>query len=194
MVAASAAIKNWEAAAGVVAAEETHVKLYCQMPPINKMDSSLSTLAACERLALSTNNIDKINPLTGLTNLKILSLGRNSIKKIEKLEDIAGTLEELWISYNQISTLDGIGSLPNLEVLYLGNNTIKHWTEVDKLRDLPKLRDLLLFGNPIYDEFDKAQARIGVIKRLPDLAKLDGDMVKPGERELATQQLAGVEA
>lgn len=36
----------------------------------------------------------------GLENLKILSLGRNIIKKLEALDPVAPTLEELWISYN----------------------------------------------------------------------------------------------
>ena len=45
---------------------------------------------------------------------------------------------------------------------------------------------MLFIGNPIYDEVPKEQARIEVLKRLPQVAKIDGDMVKPMERELAT--------
>lgn len=48
-------------------------------------------------------------------------------------------------------------------------------------------------GNPIYDEVTgqnpadiKEKQRIEVLKRLPNLTKLDGDMVKPAEREAAT--------
>lgn len=51
---------------------------------------------------------------------------------------------------------------------------------------LPNLRDVLFIGNPIYDDMPKEQARIEVLKRLPNVAKIDGDMVKPTERELAT--------
>ena len=36
----------------------------------------------CQKLSLSTNSIEKMIPLPGLKNLKILSLGRNQIKKI----------------------------------------------------------------------------------------------------------------
>jgi dynein light chain 1, axonemal len=68
-----------------------------------------------------------------MSKLKILSLGRNLLKKIEKLEDVASTLEELWVSYNQISTLDGISVCTNLATLYISNNTIKSWAELDKL-------------------------------------------------------------
>ena len=52
--------------------------------------------------------IDRIMPLTGMEKLRLLSLSRNAIKKVERLEDVAETLEELWLSYNQISTLDGL--------------------------------------------------------------------------------------
>ena len=41
-------------------------------------------------------------------------------------------------------------------------------------------------GNPIYDEVPKEQIRIEVLKRLPQITKIDGDLVKPAERELAT--------
>ena len=205
MATVAAAIKLWETKEepgedgepGIpngAASDAVWMKLYAQMPPITKMDASLATLSNCERLALSTNAIDRIGSLAGMSKLKILSLGRNVIKKIEKLEDVAGTLEELWISYNNITVLDGLGSCQNLTNLYLSNNQIKNWAELDKLKANPNLRDLLLVGNPIYDEFEYAQCRIEVLKRLPDLAKIDGDMVKPGERDLAVEQMAAIEA
>jgi dynein light chain 1 len=125
-------------------------------------------------------------PLTGMNKLKILSLGRNLIGKVEFLESVAGTLEELWISYNQLSTLDGINCCSNLTTLYVSNNQIKQWSELDKLQGLANLRDVLFTGNPIYDEVPKEQIRIEVLKRLPQITKIDGDLVKPAERELAT--------
>ncbi len=52
---------------------------------------------------------------------------------------------------------------------------------------LSNLQDVLFVGNPIYDEMpSREQARIEVLKRLPQVIKIDGDMVKPTERELAT--------
>lgn len=53
--------------------------------------------------------------------------------QIEKLDDVADTLEELWISYNQITALDGLSNLANLTRLYMSNNSIKNWAELDKL-------------------------------------------------------------
>lgn len=82
---------------------------------------------------MSTNLIDKMFALTGMSNLKILSLARNRLKRIEKLEDVADTLEQLWLSYNEISSLDGLQGMNKLEVLYMSNNSIKEWSELDKL-------------------------------------------------------------
>ena len=101
------AIKEWEKKNEAVAEEAEVVKLYCQVPPIQKMDNSLNTLKNCTHLSLSTNSIDRLIPLAGMKRLRILSMGRNQLKKIEKLDDVADTLGELWISYNAISTLDG---------------------------------------------------------------------------------------
>ena len=132
--------------------------------------------------------IDRMAPFTGMEKLRILSMGRNSLKKIERLEDVAGTLEELWLSYNQISSLDGLQACQRLRVLYLSNNAIKDWAELDKLAGLPELQDVLFLGNPIYDAYpDKAQARLMVLKRLPKVTKIDSQIVTDKDREAAAK-------
>lgn len=37
----------------------------------------------------------------------------------------------------------------------------------------------------MYDDCQPGMARIEVLSRLPQVAKIDGDMVKPAERDLA---------
>jgi dynein light chain 1 len=185
------AIKEWETRNSKVAAEEREIMLYgglvfdTKRSFINKLDATLASLKNCERLALSTNQIDRMAPFTGMEKLRLLSLSRNAIKKIERLEDVAETLEELWMSYNQVSSLDGLGSCSKLQVLYLGNNKITDWNELDKLAGLPSLREVLFTGNPIYDGMEKAAAKLQVIKRIPNIQKVDNDMVSPGERDAA---------
>ena len=127
------AIKTWEAKNQAKAEEATEIKLVCQIPPVSKLDNSLNNLNKCEVLSLSTNTIDRIPSLSGMTSLRILSLGRNNVKKIEKLEDVAGTLEQLWISYNSIAVLDGLSCLTKLTTLYCSNNQIKSFGELDKI-------------------------------------------------------------
>lgn len=189
------AIKLFEERKGVIASEAEKVELYGCCPPIEKMDATLSTLKACKQLSLSTNNIEKISSLSGMDNLRILSLGRNQIKKIENLDAVAETLEELWMSYNIVQSLVGIEKLTNLRVLYLSNNKIAAMNEIDKLSQLEKLEELLLVGNPLYDDYKGAnnlsEYRIEVVKRLPNLKKLDGIPVDVDEKEQALAARGG---
>lgn len=50
------------------------------------------------------------------------------------------------------------------------------------------LSDVLFAGNPIYEGMSKEEARIEVLRHLPQVGKIDGDMVKPIEREAANQE------
>ncbi|KAL7452287.1 hypothetical protein ACHAWC_004016, partial [Mediolabrus comicus] len=178
--------KQWSAENdGKSPAEATDINLCAKS--IAKLDSkTLATLKCCEKLSLSTNMIDKMINLPGMTELKILSLGRNNLKKVEKLEDVAGTLEQLWLSYNQIASLDGLSCLSNLTTLYCSNNLIKSFSELDKLKANEQLRDVLFIGNPMYSEVaSKEEARIEILRHLPNLKKIDGEFVKPSELETA---------
>ena len=104
------------------------IKLCAQQPPLSKMDKAFANLQECETLSLSTNAIDRIGSLAGMSKLKILSLGRNNIKKIEKLEEVSSTLEQLWISYNQIASRAGIEKLQHLQVTSIPPpvSTVRH--------------------------------------------------------------------
>ncbi|XP_060684267.1 dynein axonemal light chain 1 [Hemiscyllium ocellatum] len=179
------ALAKWEERSGEKAAEAVEVKLYGQIPPIEKMDASLSTLSNCEKLSLSTNCIEKIANLNGLKKLTILSLGRNNIKNLNGLEAVGETLEELWISYNLIEKLKGIHAMRKLQVLYMSNNLVKDWAEFGKLADLPNLVDLVFVGNPIEEKCSAEGTWVDeATKRLTRLKKLDGvPVIKQVEEE-----------
>jgi dynein light chain 1, axonemal len=108
-------------------------------------------------------------------------LGRNSIKKLEGLDQVAATLEELWLSYNQIEKLNGIESLKKLKVLYCSNNKIKDWGGIQPAvmivyqAGLMMLEDVLLCGNPVEEKATSEGIWVQEItKRLPYVKKLDG--------------------
>merc|ERR1711976_334129 len=177
-------LAKWEDRSKEKASEGTRIEIYDQYPPVEKMDASLSTLAKCERLSMSTNSIEKIANLNGLKNLKILSLGRNSIKSLTGLEAVGDSLEELWISYNLIEKLKGINVLKKMKILYMSNNQVKDWAEFAKLADLPCLEDLLFVGNPLEEKHSaEGDWRDQVASRLKKLRKLDGVPVIRDEEE-----------
>ena len=83
------------------------------------MDNNLALIAAnCEKLSLSTNQIEKIQNLTTFKKLKILNLARNNIKNLAGLEAVSDTLEELYCSYNSIEKLKPIVNLKKLKVSF----------------------------------------------------------------------------
>ncbi|XP_008550361.1 dynein axonemal light chain 1 [Microplitis demolitor] len=167
------AIERWESATGKSASVEKEIILSFQWPPIEKMDNSLSLLKNVEMLSLATNMIEKISNLDSLKNLKILSLSRNYIKTLSGLELIGDNLEELWISYNFIEKLKGVSVLKALKVLYIGNNLVKDWTEFNRLQDLPNLEELVFTNNPLNEHLEVEYWRSQVMRKLPQLKKLD---------------------
>ncbi|XP_063236606.1 dynein axonemal light chain 1-like [Bacillus rossius redtenbacheri] len=155
--------------------EAKEVSLCFQWPPIEKMDSALDMLVNCEKLSLSSNNIDRITGLAKLQNLKILALGRNKIKNFNGLEVLADSLEQLWISYNSIERMRTVIALRNLKVLYMTYNLVKDWAEFGNLASLPKLEDLAFLGNPLEENYENKVAwRQEVKQKVPNLEKLDG--------------------
>ena len=47
----------------------------------------------------------------------------------------------------------GLEKLAHLQVLYMSNNKISSWREVDALSALKTLEEVVLIGNPIYNEY-----------------------------------------
>eukprot|EP00835_Amoeboradix_gromovi_P002869 NODE_172_length_15988_cov_0.603940.p9 type:complete len:182 gc:universal NODE_172_length_15988_cov_0.603940:687-1232(+) len=169
------AIKKWEKESGMPASEAKIVRLIMCQPMLQKLDPNLQQFQKVEKLSMSTNIIDKISNLSGLSHLKILSIGRNNIKKIEGLDGISDTLEELWISYNQIEKCSGLEQCKKLKVFYCANNRIKTWDALAVLRDLPCLEEINLVGNPIEERCSQDGTwRDLMNKQCQFLKKLDG--------------------
>ncbi|GAB5573010.1 dynein axonemal light chain 1 [Prionailurus iriomotensis] len=203
------ALARWEEKTSQKPSEAKEIKLYAQIPPIEKMDASLSTLANCEKLSLSTNCIEKIANLNGLIKLENIVFRKkqhkelkwtaillhtsmnNSLDKFLEMEllgqkeAVGDTLEELWISYNFIEKLKGIHVMKKLKILYMSNNLVKDWAEFVKLAELPCLEDLVFVGNPLEEKHSAEGNWIEeATKRVPKLKKLDGTpVIKEDEEE-----------
>ena len=84
-----------------------------------------------------------------------------------------------------IASAASLTSAPPLSLSLSLARPARSWAELDKLAGLSSLREVLFTGNPIYDGMEKSAAKLQVLKRLPNLAKIDNDMVSPGERDAA---------
>ena len=120
-----------------------------------------------------------------LKNLKILSLARNNIRRIQNLEDVAGTLEQLWLSYNQIEKLDNIAPLQKLHTFYISNNKLRSKDEIAKCSQLADLTSVLFLGNPVYTEPEKKDNWPMVVSKIPNVQTVDGCMVTSEVRQAA---------
>jgi len=124
--------------------------------------------------------------IPALRNLEILSLSRNQLKKIQGLEDVGQTLKELWLSYNQIEKLEGMQQCIHLHTLFIAQNKIKVWDEVGRLAQLPDIRNLLLVGNPIYED-QRVDPRVQVVRRCPQIDVLDTHLITEQTRHQAEE-------
>ncbi|MFB0561048.1 MAG: leucine-rich repeat domain-containing protein [Candidatus Lokiarchaeia archaeon] len=116
-----------------------------------------------------SNRIKEIKTLEKLTNLEILNLDSNKITEIKGLQTLKN-LRRLFLRNNRIAEIKGLEKLNNLEVLDLSYNWIKvveglenkknlvqlnlAFNEIDDIGyigdDVPKLKELKLYGNPGY--------------------------------------------
>lgn len=112
---------------------------------------------------------------------------------------MSGTLEELWLSYNQIIKLGGMEQCAKLRVLYLANNLIRDARELECVP--PSVEEISLVGNPLWEVAKAAEGspsalgcayRIDILRRLPNLKKLDGITVDMDERAAARKAAGGV--
>ena len=70
------------------------------------------------------NNLFQITGLENLSELKVLNLAGNMIRKISNLSGLT-SLEELNIRRNRIRSTAGLEAVPTIEKLYMSNNELQ---------------------------------------------------------------------
>lgn len=121
-----------------------------------------------DAIDLSDNEIVKLEGFPPLKRLHTLLLNNNRIARVGK------NLEE---------------QLPMLSCLILTNNRLNNLADVDPLVGFKHLRHVSLMGNPVTK---KANYRLYVIFKLPQIKVLDFRKVKQAEREKAAATFGGV--
>jgi dynein light chain 1 len=173
-ISANQAIAEWTKAHPDQRLEEVEdISLQFQAPPIKVMTERLAQLANCKKLSISTNNIEEIGFLP--PRIEILAIGRNMLKRLDKIDRAAATLQQLWMSYNNVKAFGPLVACKRLRVLYAAYNNIDKLSEIDRLGQLPNLEDVVLIGNPIQiDLTKKGTYKTEMVKRLKKLQVLDG--------------------
>jgi dynein light chain 1 len=173
-ITANQALADWTKAHPDQRLEEVEeISLQFQAPPIKTMTERLAQLANCKKLSISTNNIEEIGFLP--PRVEILAIGRNMLKRLDKIDRAAATLQQLWMSYNNVKSFAPLVACKRLRVLYAAYNNIDKLSEIERLGQLPNLEDIVLIGNPIMlDLTKKGTYRQEMLKRLKKLQVLDG--------------------
>ncbi|ALC39904.1 CG10839 [Drosophila busckii] len=171
------ALKNWEDRNKQEAISAADIQLQFQYPPIEKMDNQLSSLVECQKLSLSSNMIEKISGISGMKNLRVLSLSRNYLKTLNGIESLAENLEELWVSYNNIEKLKPLEAMKVLRVFYCSHNAVKGWEEFNRIAVPPVLTEITFNNNPLNENMDPSVFLAEAMRRLPKLTKLDGEPI-----------------
>jgi len=95
-------------------------------------------------LIASSKNIDRLQGLDGLENLRWADFSKNNLVRIENLNSNLGNLQFLDLSFNKIQKACGLESLVKLETLKLNGNPIALLVDIEGIRHLPALTHLTL--------------------------------------------------
>lgn len=151
-----------------------------------------SPLAFHQPLHTPGNKIGAIENLGATQNqFDAIDLSDNEVVKLEGFPRL-NRLHTLFLSNNRIARV-GKGleeALPMMQCLILTNNRLSNLADVDPLVGFKHLKHLSLMGNPVTK---KANYRLYVVFRLPQVRVLDFRKVKQAEREKAKELFGGAE-
>lgn len=122
-------------------------------------------------------------------NLTRLFLAENQIEKVEDLGELVN-LKMLHLRSNKLANLDGFTErCRSLNYVNLRDNELLKISELKKLDCLPNLETLVILGNPflrekVKEKEEKEYRRI-VLMMLPKLKRIDKDPVIDQERNEA---------
>ena len=116
-----------------------------------------------------------------IENIKSINFWGNDLEDISILKQMPN-LEVISLSVNKIRTLRDFGGLKKLRELYLRKNLISDIDEIKHLATCPNLLILWINENPIVE---CKNYRLLIISFLPQLTKLDDNLITPEEKKQA---------
>eukprot|EP00927_Polykrikos_kofoidii_P038657 TRINITY_DN33062_c0_g1_i1.p1 TRINITY_DN33062_c0_g1~~TRINITY_DN33062_c0_g1_i1.p1 ORF type:complete len:691 (-),score=91.55 TRINITY_DN33062_c0_g1_i1:566-2542(-) len=141
-------------------------------------------LVSLRVLSLSHNLLTDIGPVADLPCLVELNVNNNKIQDLCPAFECE-SLEVLLASSNCISSLEGVEALQRLRHLSLFANELSKLSDFcASLAALPELQMLDLGANPCFGE---PSNRCSLIRELPRLRVLDGDILRQVDRQMACE-------
>jgi Leucine-rich repeat (LRR) protein len=135
-------------------------------------------------LNLRANELQRIDGLDALPNLRELVLDRNKLRAVDN-NSFQGTpfLRQLSCDENSIKTLDGLRPLQYLQRVSFASNRIAEITDITRsLENAKQITEAIFIAN---QAARKQLYRVTLVNALPALTILDGKEVPPEERERA---------
>ncbi len=151
---------------------------------VQGLDGDISVIVKLKRLRIlyiDSNQINKLDPLTELTDLKSLSCCRNQIESIEPLRNL-NKLEYLNFEINKVVDLNSLKGLKKLKSLLFRNNNV---INLEPLKDLPNLEHLdcsndLLYSKVVCSNKIKSLSPLNKLSNLK-LLNCKNNPIRPGE-------------
>ena len=166
-------------------------QLICTHNNIRKI-ANLKSLKKLEDIDVGFNDLTDISGLKGLSNLKNVNIENNKMKSIQNV-GILKSLQDLKIAGNFFTNLKHICEQFNfLEILDVSNNNISHVEQLMYLKNLPELKELTLYNNPVVNDENKT-----ILKEIADEVKvevLDGTQRNHGKLNSTTKPMRPMSA
>uniref|UniRef100_H2YHK2 Cilia- and flagella-associated protein 410 n=1 Tax=Ciona savignyi TaxID=51511 RepID=H2YHK2_CIOSA len=119
-----------------------------------------------------------------LDSVKTLNCWGSGLTDVSLLQELS-SLEVINFSANEIEKLEDFENSDSLRELYLRKNNIQDVDELTHLQGLKDLKLLWLSGNPFCENLSNEDYRLAVIKRVPQVQKLDNISVSMEELQQA---------
>jgi len=160
--------------------------------------SCLSCLTSLTSLDLSSNLLNAVPPsLNLLPNLQSLNLTNNLIDSVMGIPHALPSIKALNLSQNRLESLCGLERLPTLMRIDLRRNEIFETGEVGRLATLPRVVEVFIAGNPLFEEIDDARVEVFIEFAKEgnslDTLKLDNEGVGYFERQRVKERIPNLD-
>ncbi|CAE7503788.1 Lrriq1 [Symbiodinium sp. KB8] len=141
-------------------------------------------------VSLSHNALEELGPISLLQSLEELNVNHNRLSDLSPVASCS-MLQVLLAANNRVCTVKGLEALPRLRRVSLYSNLLEDLDAlIANFTAFSQLASLDLGGNPCFQDIAHKH---GVVRALPGLKELDGDVLTNVDRQLAAEFFACAE-